>query len=63
MLICSLFSLDYQWNNLPVPKIAFIKTFHYMSPLGRLLTAEEILIVECNLYSYCGNQVGKRKKK
>ena len=34
-----------------------------MSLLGCLLTAEENLIVERNVFVYCGNLVGKVKKK
>ena len=36
-----------------------------MSLLGCLLTAEENLVVrvECNVFIYCGNPVGKNKKR
>ena len=34
MIIFSLFLLDYQWNNLFVPKIAFTKIFDFISLLG-----------------------------
>ena len=33
-----------------------------LSAFSRLLTAEEKLVVECNVFVYCGNLVGKEKK-
>ena len=66
MLICSLFLLDYQRNNLfCAGNSLYKKPFNFMSLLGCLLTAEENLVVhiEWNVFIYCGNPLGKKKKK